>query len=196
MTHFKARRQNGSYWTETVREEGEEGRLVGECEMEMWKDKKKKKRGNNRDKKSEEEEECVGSAPSLKDDSQLSLSTSVTRNEPRLVKWKKERERKKPSLPPFCYAVAIVTKALSSGLLARHFHHVVDAVGKKEKTFLWRFSKTSQEIYWVLFICFKKKPTCNFYWIWPTNYCHKGGKKRTLSDLCKPDAKKLITTGN
>lgn len=48
--------------------------------------KKKRKRGNNRDEKSEEEEEeCVGSAPSLKDDSQLSLSTTVTRNEPRLV---------------------------------------------------------------------------------------------------------------
>lgn len=61
--------------------------------MEMQKErdrKKKRKRGNNRDEKSEqeeeeEEEECVGSAPSLKDDSQLSLSTPVTRNEPRLV---------------------------------------------------------------------------------------------------------------
>lgn len=62
---------------------------MGECEMEMRKErdkKRKRKRGNNRDKKSEEEEEeCVGSAPSLKDDSQLSLSTPVTRNEPRLV---------------------------------------------------------------------------------------------------------------
>lgn len=61
----------------------------GECEMEMRKErdkKEKRKRGNNRDEKSEEEEEeCVGSAPSLKDDSQLSLSTPVTRNEPRLV---------------------------------------------------------------------------------------------------------------
>ena len=63
----------------------------GECEMEMRekKDKKRKgKRGNNRDEKSEEEEEeeeCVGSAPSLKDDSQLSLSGPVRRNEPRLV---------------------------------------------------------------------------------------------------------------
>lgn len=55
------------------------------CEKERDK-KKKRKRGNNRDEKSEEEEEeCVGSAPSLKDDSQLSLSTPVTRNEPRLV---------------------------------------------------------------------------------------------------------------
>lgn len=59
--------------------------------MEMGKEKDKKRkrereRGNNRDKKSEEEEEeCVGSAPSLKDDSQLSLSAPVTRNEPRLV---------------------------------------------------------------------------------------------------------------
>lgn len=68
---------------------GGEERLVGECEMEMRKErdkKKKRKRGNNRDEKSEEEEEeCVGSAPSLKDDSQLSLSTPVTRSEPRLV---------------------------------------------------------------------------------------------------------------
>lgn len=50
--------------------------------------KKKRKRGNNGDKKSEEEkeeEECVGSAPSLEDDSQLSLSTPVTRNELRLT---------------------------------------------------------------------------------------------------------------
>lgn len=56
-------------------------------EMRKERDKKeKRKRGNNRDEKSEEEEEeCVGSAPSLKDDSQLSLSTPVTRNEPRLV---------------------------------------------------------------------------------------------------------------
>lgn len=69
---------------------GGEERLVGWCEMEMRKEKrqkeKRRKRGNNRDEKSEEEEEeCVGSAPSLKDDSQLSLSTPVTRNEPRLV---------------------------------------------------------------------------------------------------------------
>lgn len=36
----------------------------------------KRKRENNRDEKCEEEEdECFGSAPSLKDDSQLSLST-------------------------------------------------------------------------------------------------------------------------
>lgn len=49
-------------------------------------DKKKKgKRGNNGEEKSEEEEEeCVGLAPGLEDDSQLSLSTPVTRNEPRL----------------------------------------------------------------------------------------------------------------
>lgn len=69
---------------------GREGWEGGEsvkwkCEKERDK-KKKRKRGNNRDEKSEEvEEECVGSAPSLKDDSQLSLSTPVTRSEPRLV---------------------------------------------------------------------------------------------------------------
>lgn len=58
------------------------------CEKRKRQKEKKRKRGNNRDEKSEEEEEeeeCVGSAPSLKDDSQLSLSTPVTRNEPRLL---------------------------------------------------------------------------------------------------------------
>lgn len=52
------------------------------------KETKRERGGGGRDKKSEEEEEeeeCVGSAPSLKDDSQLSLSTPVTRNEPRLM---------------------------------------------------------------------------------------------------------------
>lgn len=80
----------------------------GECEMEMRKErdkKEKRKRGNNRDEKSEEEEEeCVGSAPSLKDDSQLSLSTPVTRNEPRLVEWKRE---KSPLPPASCFAMPL-----------------------------------------------------------------------------------------
>lgn len=70
--------------------EGEERLVGGECEMEMPERKRQKeklKEGNNGDEKSEEEEEeeCVGSAPSLKDDSQLSLSIPVTRNKPRLV---------------------------------------------------------------------------------------------------------------
>lgn len=68
----------------------ERGREAGgECEMEMLKRKEtkreKKERGGIIETRveEEEEEECVGSAPSLKDDSQLSLSTPVTRNEPR-----------------------------------------------------------------------------------------------------------------
>ena len=77
-------------------------------EMRKERDKKeKRKRGNNRDEKSEEEEEqeeCVGSAPSLKDDSQLSLSTPVTRNEPRLVEWKRE---KSPLPPASCFAMPL-----------------------------------------------------------------------------------------
>lgn len=61
------------------------GSVKWKCEKNETK-KRRRKRGNNRDEKSEEEEEeCVGSAPSLKDDSQLSLSIPVTRNEPRLV---------------------------------------------------------------------------------------------------------------
>lgn len=68
--------------------EGRRGAGGGEWKKRQKKerDKKKKgKRGNNGEGKSEEEEEeCVGSAPGLEDDSQLSLSTPVTRNEPRL----------------------------------------------------------------------------------------------------------------
>lgn len=95
MTHFEA----GTKWElldgDSVRwggGSGEErrrgwwGSVKWKCEKRKRQKEKKRKRGNNRDEKSEEEEEeCVGSAPSLKDDSQLSLSTPVTRNEPRLL---------------------------------------------------------------------------------------------------------------
>lgn len=60
---------------------------------------KKEKRENNGDGKCEEEE-CVGSAPGLLDDSQLSLSVPVRRNVPRGAR---ERERKETATHPAPY---------------------------------------------------------------------------------------------
>lgn len=107
-------------------------------ERKRQKEKKKKARGAIMERKSEEEEEeCVGSAPSFKDDSQLSLSSPVTRNEPRLVKRKREK-----SPPPllFCYVVAVATKALSSFLPRCRGYGI-----KKGPDFFWAdFQKSSR----------------------------------------------------
>lgn len=163
------------------------------CEMEIqkkdWDNKKKRKRGNNGDKKSEEEkeeEECVGSAPSLEDDSQLSLSTPVTRNELRLTEWKRE---KKPavSLPPplFCYAVAMATKALSSGLLACTFPARCGRSGiKRCRVFCADFQHTSGLWVWCFVACSPEGKSNLLFlqamkekWLWPEP------EKRLCKDL-------------
>lgn len=62
------------------------------------------RRGRRNDK------ECVGRAPSLMDDSQLSLSTAESRSKPHLVKGESGRNRSgEPPLFLFCYSFAMAT---------------------------------------------------------------------------------------